>query len=389
MDIINAVKNIVNQSEYYITPIYQGASCIENVPIINREDVIEHYNAILSPTSNMFFVYTSGSSGVPLKIAWKYEDYLHSMLPLWRLRKKHGITPLDFFLTCHAGIYVGSQYVDSQIIINQNSISFSKLYYSNDVMINYISQLEKFKPTWIYAQPSFVYFLGLYLSKNNSHLACSFKYIELVGELLNPTIKKSIEDFFPNADVVNMYGLQEFNGVMYEENGAMNVIDENVYVEILREDGTACAIDEEGDVVVTGLKNTAFPLVRYNTKDRGKKIKLDGVTKYLITSGRSNDNFYYAGRFYDGSLFFVIINEYNDTHKNKIAKFQVIYEHNQFTFILFSFDELPTTFDIEYDIQSILHRFIEYDFEVKVVVMNQDNFVKNSSKTKYFINKSL
>lgn len=389
MDIINEIKRVINQSEYYNTPIYQGASCIQDIPVINREHVAKYYTSILSSNMNTFFVETSGSSGVPLKIAWKYDDYLHSILPLWRLRKKYGITPSDFFLTCHAGAYVRSKYVDSPILVNQNSISFSKLHYSNDIMRNYICQLEKFKPTWIYAQPSFVYFLGLYLNKNNPQLAYSFKYIELVGELLNPTIKKSIEKFFPSADVVNMYGLQEFNGVMYEENGVMSVIDENVYVEILREDGTECTIDEEGDIVVTGLKNTAFPLVRYNTKDRGKKINLGDSIKYVITSGRSNDDFNYGGRRYDGSLFFLVISKYNDTHTNKISKFQVIYEHNQFTFILFSFDNLPSTSDIEYDIRSILYSFIEDDWEVKVTIMNKENFVKNSSKTKYFINKSL
>jgi phenylacetate-CoA ligase len=52
------------------------------------------------------------------------------------------------------------------------------------------------------------------------------------------------------------------------EANALHVNEEGVLVEILRADGTACDVGEEGDVVLTPLHNFAMPLLRYAIGDR-------------------------------------------------------------------------------------------------------------------------
>jgi len=71
------------------------------------------------------------------------------------------------------------------------------------------------------------------------------------------------------ARVVDVYSCEEFGAVAlqcprYEH---YHVQAENLLVEILREDGTACLPGEMGRVVVTALHNFATPLLRYELGD--------------------------------------------------------------------------------------------------------------------------
>lgn len=385
--ILTKIKKVTQNSSYYQSDEYLNATSLKTLPIITRQDVVENYEKIVSCKMPMIYTQTSGSNGIPLKVAWNYNEYLKSLISLWRLRAKHGISPTDFQMTCHSEFDTFGKKINNPIILFPNMISLSKLQYSLDILQEYMHKIVKFKPKWILAQPSFVYLIGKYLFQNAPELLEGFKYIELVGELLSPDIKMQIQEFFPNAYVVNMYGMQEFNGIMYEDNNVMKVIEENVFVEILDQFGNECNINEEGDIVVTGLQNSTFPLIRYNTKDRGKRIVSNGIEGYTITVGRSNDQFDWNGILYDGSLFFTIINEYIKCTNFNILQFQVIYSEDTFKFKLLATESLPDEIIIERDLSNIIHHTINIDIPIKVkIVLSAEGFLKCGNKIKYFIN---
>ena len=344
---------------------------------------------LISDDHTSFYTTTSGSSGTPLKIPWKHTDYIRSMIALWRVRRRYGITSSDFYLTCHVGHDLNLSKKNDKIIISKNFLSLSKACYSNDTMQYYMHYIKMFTPKWILAQPSFVYYIGDYIRKCDPHLADSFKYIELVGELLLPDILIRIKEYFPNAQVVNMYGMQEFNGVLFEENGRMKPLYDNVYVEIVRDDGVLCNINEEGNVVVTGLKNTAFPLIRYKTGDRGKQVMANGEIYYVLTQGRSNDELVYNGYHIDGAIFFLIINRYNNTHTHTISKFQTVFDGGVLLYKVFSFDQLPPEELIAHDLKNLFESLTNISFKVRVEILSGENCICETSKIKYFINKSL
>lgn len=385
--ILTRIKEVTQNSSYYQTDEYLNANSLKTLPIITRQDVVENYEKIVSCKMPMIYTQTSGSNGIPLKVAWNYNEYLKSLIFLWRLRAKHGISPTDFQMTCHSEFDALGKKINNPIILFPNMISLSKLQYSLDILQEYMHKIVKFKPKWILAQPSFVYLIGKYLLQNAPELLEGFKYIELVGELLSPDIKMQIQELFPHAYIVNMYGMQEFNGIMYEDNNVMKVIEENVFVEILDQFGNECNINEEGDIVVTGLQNSTFPLIRYNTKDRGKRIVSNGIEGYTITVGRSNDQFEWNGILYDGSLFFTIINEYIKCSNVNILQFQVIYYEDTFKFKLLATETLPDEIIIERDLSNIIHHTINIDLPIKVkIVQSVEEFLKCGNKIKYFIN---
>lgn len=388
MEIMKFINKIVQENNYYSKNYNICASSLSQFPILKKIDVIKNYNDILKKSNDIVFFETSGSTGIPLKIAWKLDDYINSMMTLWRLRKKNRISVVDFFLTCHGGISINNNHIDSRVFIAKNYISLSKMCCSPQIMKEYIYQIKMFSPSWIYAQPSFVYYLGNYIHNFDPQVAYYFKYIELVGEMLTPEIKNSIQSFFPSAKIINMYGMQEFNGIMYEQEEIFRPIEDNVYIEIVNKKGEICNENEEGRIIITGLKNTVFPLIRYETGDYGKMVVVNNRVGYIITSGRSNDPLIYQNRRYDGSVFFLVVNEYNKLHKNKIVKFQVIYEGSKLIFQIFSFDDISSNKVIEYDLCNIIYKLLGIKFDVNVEITASFSEI-GETKTKYFINKTL
>lgn len=386
--ILERVKDLVKECPYYQKESYLNANSLKQMPVISRYDIVNNYEQFLCPQKPLVYTYTSGSSGIPLKIAWNYNEYLKSIMTLWRLRSSHGIFTTDFCLTCHCEIDTHGKRIDNPIIVLPNSLSLSKICYSENILQEYIRMIDLFRPKWILAQPSFVYLIARYIKEHKPELLLAFKYVELIGEMLTQTIKSQIVEMFPNASVVNMYGLQEFNGILYENDNILKVVNENVFVEIINEYGNDCMLNEEGDIVVTGLQNSAFPLIRYNTKDRGKRVSLNGVDGFEITVGRSNDQFIWDGKLYDGSLFFTAIEEYAKQHNANIRQFQVVYDNDVFEVHLWGTDFPSNDVGIGNDLQNVLKALIGYSLPIIVCIASSNSeFIQSGRKIKYFINK--
>ncbi len=387
MEIIDIIRKITKDSCYYQCSDYLNVNRIEELPIIDKELVRKNYDQIFCFKGPIIYTHTSGSDGSPMQIAWNYHDYIKSLTSLWRLRAKQGVFPKDFRLSCHAEFDIHGKRIENPIIVSSTVLSLSKLCHSKENLKKYIESIDLYKPKWIYAQPSFVYNIGKYLYSQKPELLNIFKYIELVGELLLPEIRNEIQELFSNSTVINMYGMQEFNGIMYENNGLLQTITDNVYVEIIDEFGKSCNYEEEGDIVVTSLRNSVFPLIRYNTKDRGIKVRSNGLEGYMITAGRSNDMFLWNGRTYDGSVFFLIINEYNKKYNPKIWGFQVVLSNNILNYAVLSDVVFPSEDEMAFALHNIMIDILNIQLPVRVkAVMSQGEFIKGGNKIKYFVN---
>lgn len=384
---IETLNEIIEQHPYYsCNKEYLYAKSFYDFPILTKNDVLLHKDLFYRQGENLYIAYTSGSTGVPMKIIWNWSDYYQSIACLWRRRKTFNIGTTDFYLTCHNSMLVNGKVSVDPVILNKNFISLSKVLYTPELISEYIKYIRVFNPVWIYAQPSFVYQMGLFFKEKSPDLLTQFRYIELVGEMIDPTIKSAISGLFSNAQVVSMYGMQEFNCIMYEKDGALEECSENVRVEILNEEGKECGIDEEGDIVVTGLKNKIFPLVRYKTEDRGKKINVGGKIRYEITKGKANDSFTYNDRVYDGSIFFHVVLKYNLEYGSDILRFQVVQREKTLYFKLCGMKNLLSDFQVAKQIKEILNQEFSVDCDVEVeFVSDFTKFSSGVSKNKYFI----
>jgi len=89
-----------------------------------------------------------------------------------------------------------------------------------------------------------------------------------ISEMLSPGLRALVRDVW-EVPLVDLYSSQEIGYIALQcpEHEHYHVQSENALVELLRDDGTACAAGETGRVVLTSLHNFAMPLIRYEIGD--------------------------------------------------------------------------------------------------------------------------
>jgi phenylacetate-CoA ligase len=87
------------------------------------------------------------------------------------------------------------------------------------------------------------------------------------GDTLQPGMRRSIEKFF-QCRCYDSYGQVEGVAMAMEcGKGRLHLVPEVGIVEIVGENGQACAAGQVGEIVATGLLNDGMPLLRYRTGD--------------------------------------------------------------------------------------------------------------------------
>jgi phenylacetate-CoA ligase len=96
-----------------------------------------------------------------------------------------------------------------------------------------------------------------------------------ISEQLTPGMRAFIGARF-GAPVEQNYGLNEIGMVATRcAAGRYHVHTEHCLVEIVNDDGRECAPGQTGRIVVTGLTNSAMPLIRYDTGDLAESVSGD------------------------------------------------------------------------------------------------------------------
>lgn len=384
--VIRKITRIASANPFYV---HYDFNHWDRIAVLTKQDVMRNYSKIsnVGGTSPYYVARTSGSSGTILSIPWNCRDILFSVKQLWDQRKKYGISIKDPYITCHANYYYGNELIDNRIIVNKNCHSISKVHMTVDDIAYYVNHIIEIQPSWMLLQPSVAYALGVYIAKNDLVLH-NLKLIELTGEIVTPELALLIKHCYGNITITNNYGMQEFQGIAYglADNTFLECMENNVFVEIIDENDQPVDDGIEGRVVVTGLCNTSFPLIRYETGDKGIMRTVDGRRFLCIKEARSNDVFVYKEKRYDASLFFNIIERLN-AEGYSIIQFQFFYDGKTLTALLYSYDESMDCTNIARRIDDILKSTYSITLP-SISVKKVREFIKpqTNNKYKYFTN---
>jgi phenylacetate-CoA ligase len=169
-------------------------------------------------------------------------------------------------------------------------------------------------------------------------------------------------------EIEDNYSSSEVGGIAIQcrEGGLLHILEETVYVEILREDGSPCTVGETGRVVVTDLHNFAAPMIRYDLGDYaevGPARCRCGRTLTTITSvvGRDRNTFWRP----DGSRFWPKAGMYELPKIVPIRQWQIIQHelnHIEYKLVL---DEPITDEQVE-KIKQMAPRFLGYSPKITV-----------------------
>ena len=128
-----------------------------------------------------------------------------------------------------------------------------------------VAWLRRERPDYLMAYSETLELLGM--ATGEERPADSLKAVIAISEQLTPSMRSYVERRF-ETPVYQLYGLTEFGLAAGRcEAGRYHVHREHCLIEIVDDEGRACAPGETGRVVITGLSNFAMPLIRYDTGD--------------------------------------------------------------------------------------------------------------------------
>lgn len=309
---------------------------ISTLPIITKQDItsgtpIETLDYIMGriPEEEIGTMHTSGSTGICLPILWHKTDYMHSLLPLWMLRKKYyNISPQDKL--CYFYTILENGGAEPTYVYQKNMLGFSKCGLQEERLLDIYQKMLDFQPKFLLLQPSLAELLLEVAQTHNLPRIESLEYIEFSGELLVPELRERVQAFF-QCKIANQYGAYEVNSIAYEcPNGNLHCMNSNVYVEVVDDNQQPVTDEQEGEIIVTSLHNHIMPFIRYRIGDKGrilhsKQCNCGNKNPILeLTVGRSND--YIAtknGRKINPYIFVRAVERINKRMDNVVKQFQV------------------------------------------------------------------
>lgn len=217
-----------------------------------------------------------GVSGSPMEVYWDSRDDMSSQSSLWAYRKERfDITADDKCCVFRTAEYAGNKIMDDMpkrlsrdgkvLSFTMRDLSASRLQWCLDAIV-------EFNPAWMCFPPSVALMMAESMEANKQLPPPGLRYIELCGEMLDAQTDKMIREAF-HVRTGNVYVTEAAGAVAAScPHGHLHIFSENVSVEIIQ-DGSSVR-NEEGDIYITSLQNTAMPLIRLETGDRGELLDI-------------------------------------------------------------------------------------------------------------------
>jgi len=266
--LLEKVIESARTTSYYgkiLQDIPKNDFALEDFPVIGKDDVRRDQSRFIKKgysKKDLIEVKTSGSTGQPTKFyldkpAYSYREALRFFLTLEAGRspfdvftwfRSHGFPPVPKFYS-NLGLY-----------------NCLVLYMTTDEKKN-LEHARKYKSTIFGGYPSSLQALAH--ANNQLKDPIKLKYAFSGAELLSSAARKFITDSF-SCPVFNAYACWEFGPIAFEclEEHNLHLNSGACHLEVLDKNGKPKK-SGTGDIVISGLQNTAMPLLRYRLGDRG------------------------------------------------------------------------------------------------------------------------
>ncbi|NNE84658.1 MAG: phenylacetate--CoA ligase family protein [Alphaproteobacteria bacterium] len=241
------------------------------IAVLTREEV-QNAKSLLFATQlprghgPAFEVYTSGSSGQPVRVkSTKYSSFFNAAVTSrghrWFARDPAG-----------ANVTIRVLSGDTPRVKNKGWAADSSgpsHVYSNRIPVNQLFDwLLHDDPHYLQCHPSILQEL-IHRSLHVGVKPARLRDVRTMGEILEPGLRALCQREWA-VPVRDNYSCEEVGtlALTCPEQDHLHIQSERVLVEILDDENRVCAPGEIGRVVVTGLVNYATPLIRYEMGDR-------------------------------------------------------------------------------------------------------------------------
>lgn len=380
---------------------------MKNLPIICKDEIVRDGVNIsldygMENGGSIIMLQTSGSTGKCLNVYWDKTDFNKSLLPLWIYRKKYYvINPGDKMCYFYTIGNTDRYKTNGNIKYEEDKlrIGFSKANLNDENMDWICMKIKEFNPRWLNLQPSIALLLAKAMTRNNIDKIQNLSYIELTGEMLLESTRQKLKEVF-KCEIANQYGCHEANSIAFEcPHNKLHCMEDNIYVEIVDNEGKEVQDGKDGSIIITTLNNHAMPFIRYKIGDRGVIDHNHDVCKcgnkspvLKLSSGRVNDYIVLSdGSRINAYVFVRAIETVNIKLDNIILQFRVVQKEYAYFIVYLVLDEDVIDAGIgERDVENLFLKSIaeerlydtEFDFEY------YDEFLpdEDNGKLRYFIN---
>ncbi len=270
------------------------------IPIVEKQDLQKPLPEMISDTFSVTSVFrnkTSGSSGMPFSFA--KDKWCHAMS--WANNKRlFGLYGIDFNQSLQARFYgmpaSGYKYYKEQLkdrLSRRVRFPVHKLDAASSRQ--YVEAFKQKPFSYINGYTSslvlfarYLLDMGIVLKEICPSLVACFTTSEICDDIDREILSKAF-----GVRVVNEYGAAELELLAFEHPGGEWVLnEENLFIEIVDDNGSPLPDGETGRVVVTALHNKAMPFIRYHLGDSGaiQPERRFGFNRILQSlTGRTND----------------------------------------------------------------------------------------------------
>lgn len=203
--------------------------------------------------------YTSGTTGSPFIVLKTKSERLKLGMNLWKLRNQHTKVDTDeMFDFIHSASF--------------RNVKFDP---HKNRRLQELEFLSKSKYTWWHITSRLLEEYKSLVVEHNIKFS-NLRVIENNGSYISPEEKIEYEKIF-NCKIVDNYGSREVWTIAYScPQGNLHVNSENVYFELLDENGNEIKEDNvPGYVTLTSIKLSLMPFVRYQIGDVAEYIPCD------------------------------------------------------------------------------------------------------------------
>ncbi|MCX5709743.1 MAG: AMP-binding protein [Candidatus Omnitrophica bacterium] len=261
-----------------------GFKDITNIPFTTRDELSD-WRLSMCPNKPVELYFTSGTTRGSFALYYSKESLQAIDERLFKAGILSGIKKGDAVLNLLQCGFVNSGIFVHRMInrIGASAVSTGGIRDNNIKPVLHL--METLKPSVIIGTHSSIYDLLSATKKK-----CKFiRLILSTGSVLTDRFRKNMEKK-SGGRLYNVYGCNEVSIMAIQdapkEKKWMRLIDDGLYVEVLKDNGEAreCGI---GRVLVTDFNNFSFPVIRYIVGDYVEIIKRGGI-KYIRIFGRED-----------------------------------------------------------------------------------------------------
>ena len=354
----------------------------ENIPVIDKTDLRKFYPELKSETFN--YTGSGGSTGTPFQYPSSKECALNIWPAHWLMYEMCGGHPYDKVLMLMG---YGNPNKELKKVLSHkffktikqtlyhkisNFYTFSALEMDNMQMNKMYHIIQKKKIKFIYGYASAINQFLRYLKDNNLNL-------DLKG-IFSTSDNKVISSYqlarkFCNCEVYDQYGAHDGDIFTFEcsEHNGLHILHDMCTVEIIN-----------NEIILTAVKNYAFPFIRYKVGDisKGQKLITEkckcGRTLFRLEGIEGRTNYYTIdnnGETVSLRMFTYLLNK-----DSNILQYQIIEFNNSLNINVIS--DIYNLTDLNNIYSSIFSKKLNKDIKF---ILNQDLYkLKNGKVPLYY-----